>query len=528
MRVVIVGSGPAAAAASLALQNRSDISITVLDLGSKLEAENEAARRRVAARAPDEWPESDLALITQPPPRAAFGKTPQKQVYSSDFSFANLGQLDGFSSRPPANEHVVSGAYGGFSNTWGAQMLAYSDGTFETWPIGRSELDPHYRSVLSQIPYAGGRDDLEDIFPLLGEPNALPSDAPVTERVMARYLERREHLRKLGVVLGRARLALNSPECRTCGLCMSGCPYELIYSASQTFDQLRASGRVNYIDDAFVYRVTEQADGRPTVHALRGREVMTIEADRIFLAAGSLGTTRIVAGSLPLLSTTISMEESAQFLAPFLSSHPINSLTQSGQFTLNQFNVLVTLDDTARNAALVHAYPYNDILGDAFPRMPFKVADQSLRRAVLRRLTVGLGYLPSWMSPQLQLNIGVRPSQYSLPEVRLDWAPRTGTKPFFQEILRRLHRAGPHLDLHPVPMGVRLSAAAKSYHYGGSFPHRTTSDDSFSSDLLGRVKPWRRIHLIDASVFPTIPATTITLTIMANAHRIATAVASES
>jgi len=30
------------------------------------------------------------------------------------------------------------------------------------------------------------------------------------------------------------------------------------------------------------------------------------------------------------------------------------------------------------------------------------------------------------------------------------------------------------------------------------------------------------VHLLDASVFPSIPATTITLTVMANAHRIAT------
>jgi choline dehydrogenase-like flavoprotein len=32
---------------------------------------------------------------------------------------------------------------------------------------------------------------------------------------------------------------------------------------------------------------------------------------------------------------------------------------------------------------------------------------------------------------------------------------------------------------------------------------------------------WDHIHLVDASVFPDVPATTFTLTIMANAHRIA-------
>jgi choline dehydrogenase-like flavoprotein len=41
------------------------------------------------------------------------------------------------------------------------------------------------------------------------------------------------------------------------------------------------------------------------------------------------------------------------------------------------------------------------------------------------------------------------------------------------------------------------------------------------SDIYGRPAGLTRIHIVDASVFPSIPATTITLTAMANAHRIA-------
>ena len=44
----------------------------------------------------------------------------------------------------------------------------------------------------------------------------------------------------------------------------------------------------------------------------------------------------------------------------------------------------------------------------------------------------------------------------------------------------------------------------------------------FQTDKLGRVPAMDRVHIVDASVFPTIPATTITLSVMANAHRIAT------
>jgi choline dehydrogenase-like flavoprotein len=64
------------------------------------------------------------------------------------------------------------------------------------------------------------------------------------------------------------------------------------------------------------------------------------------------------------------------------------------------------------------------------------------------------------------------------------------------------------------------SGGAKSYHFGGSFPH-ASEPNAITTDRLGRLARWDRIHLIDGSVFPNIPATTFTLTVMANSHRIA-------
>jgi choline dehydrogenase-like flavoprotein len=45
----------------------------------------------------------------------------------------------------------------------------------------------------------------------------------------------------------------------------------------------------------------------------------------------------------------------------------------------------------------------------------------------------------------------------------------------------------------------------------------------FECDLLGRPVGFRAVHVVDATCFPSIPATTITLSVMANAHRIAAA-----
>ena len=42
------------------------------------------------------------------------------------------------------------------------------------------------------------------------------------------------------------------------------------------------------------------------------------------------------------------------------------------------------------------------------------------------------------------------------------------------------------------------------------------------SDALGRPMGRSRVHVVDASSLPSIPATTITFSVMANAHRIGT------
>ena len=41
-----------------------------------------------------------------------------------------------------------------------------------------------------------------------------------------------------------------------------------------------------------------------------------------------------------------------------------------------------------------------------------------------------------------------------------------------------------------------------------------------TTDHLGRLYGFKNIHIVDASVFPSIPSATITYSIMANAYRI--------
>ena len=135
-----------------------------------------------------------------------------------------------------------------------------------------------------------------------------------------------------------------------------------------------------------------------------------------------------------------------------------------------------------------------------------------------------LGYLPSWDSPRIRLELSPDPDG-GLPSASLSVVRNPATTGALRRVFRRLLRVGRALDLWPALPALSISGPAKSYHFGGSFPHvgRRPDPGGTQTDVLGRLAEWDRVHLVDASVFPSVPATTFTLTVMANAHRIATA-----
>jgi choline dehydrogenase-like flavoprotein len=512
MHNIVVGSGPAAAAAILALADDPAEQITVVDIGERLAHDAAAALDRMNALEPAQWAASDRELVTAQPARLAGAALPEKRAYGSNHMFVDRGQQRGLSMPGRGNNAAVSGAVGGFSTVWGAQIMPFSRATFARWPLRWRHIEPHYRAVLAEVPLAGDEDDFAEYFPLLSARSPLPPVSGRTAAVLDRYRRHRDAIRAKGIVVGKARLAFEGDRCVRCGMCMTGCPYSLIYSASHTVDRFVANGRVKQVSRVLVTGFDQPAGSTPSVRGIdltTGR-AMRIDADRVFVGAGGLGSTRIALNSMSPPPNQVGLQESVQFLIPFISRCTTGDPRGQQDFTLNQFNLLLKYDEEAYTTSQVHCYPYNPAVAQALPGW----LPQSFSGAVLGRVTAALGYLPSWRSPRMQLELRAQ-RQGALPDVSVrvvsDRHPA-----MLRSVLRRLSALGPKLDLFPLLPMVRLSGPGKSYHFGSTFPHGS------GSDLLGRVGGFRNIHLIDGSVLPSVPSTTFTLTVMANAHRIAT------
>jgi ferredoxin len=520
---LIIGSGAAAAGAALALSHRENLEIAVIDIGLQLEDDREQLIEALASSAPEEWDEKTIELTSKQPAASRNSGIPEKRVFGSDYPFRNAGQLDGLTTANGSTASLISSAYGGFSNVWGSQVMPFTSAAFEGWPVNSATMRRHYEAILRHIPFAGEEDDLAARFPLMRPPAPLPVMSPRSLGVLGAYEKHRRQLNRRGITIGKARLALDAEKCIRCGMCMTGCPYGLIYSAAQTFDILRRSNRVTFNGGFLAVRIMEQAN-RVTVvtkEIATGR-IRLFEADRVFVACGAMGTTRLVASSLGLFDVDLPMLESRQFVLPLLSLRATEDPRNKRDFTLNQFNVIVAPDGDPVDLSTLHFYTFNPAFINGLPRVLRTRSAERLQAQLLRRLTVAFGYLPSWNSPRLRIHIGSRREQPDLPDFHISGeAPPPGQQQMLRAVLLRLIQSARILDLYPVMPMLRLSAAGKSYHWGGSFPHMTDPPTIFSSDRRGCVGSWKRVHLVDAAVFPAVPAMTYGLTVMANAHRIA-------
>lgn len=489
---VVVGSGPAGVACAHALV-KSGLRPLVIDGGRRLEPALEA---RIGAFDADELRRSfpvDADTL------------PLKPVYGSTFPYApdEVAAV--------AFEAVPSLAVGGLSTVWGAAILPYGERDHEGWPFRRERLESHYRAVLRFVPLAGEDDALADAYPLYVEPRGLRA-TPQIASLLSDIRDHVSHLADAGVVAGRSRLAVSLDACDYLGLCLLGCPRRAIWSSAQTLNALVRSGSVEHRSGAVVERV-EERPGIARVHLrLGGGSAETLDGDMVFLAAGALATARIVLASLGAHDRETRLLDSGYYTFPALrqpSSPPAigNTLAQ----------VFLEIDDADTSPRPVHlqVYGFNDLMLAAVAKRAHigERMAMSLFGPVLRRLLFVQGYLHSDESPAAVVRLG--------RDGTLHVEGRAGpTEARARAVVAKVRMLRGALRMEPIGPLLRVWPPGKGFHVGGSFPMRERPAQ-MEADEWGRVSPFDRVHLVDASAFPTLPASTITLAVMANAHRVA-------
>lgn len=412
-------------------------------------------------------------------------------------------------------------AFGGLSNVWGGAMLPTRQHDIPDWPIDVACLEPHFRAVTSICGLAAQRDDLESLFPLYCErPGTLPSSQQAN-LLLGNLNRHRQQLRQRGWTFGRSRLAVRAPggvagkPCVSCGFCMHGCPYGCIYNSATTVLELQANPNFRYQRDFLVRSVSEQSDQVEIVgHHLKTNEPLVSTGSRVYLAAGVIPTAQIVLRSQAAYNRPLTLRDSQYFLAPILLAQATPAVQQESLHTLSQLFIELNRPALSRYGIHLQAYTYSDTIGEAIRQSlgPLSFLAPHLEQ----RMVIIQGYLHSDLSSTIKMTLKGDPSGDVL---ELEAQRNRGTTAIVRSVVLEILSQAFKLRGLIIPPMLQIAEPGRGYHSGGSIPMKH-SPGPFESDSLGRPQGWSRIHCVDASSLPSIPATTITFTVMANAHRI--------
>lgn len=416
-------------------------------------------------------------------------------------------------------------AYGGLGDAWGAGCCVFSDGELREAGLDPARMATAYQAVADRIGISGARDDVTR-FTSAGLTGIQPApDLDETcGRLARRYATKRDVLNDRGVFIGRPAMAIITEDVgeRRAYAYRDMDFYtdndRSVYRPWITVDALKSDARFRYVGGMLVLRF-EEHDGFVEVHCLDTRtgERVSHRARRLVLAAGTLGTARIVLRSqaapgqaLPLLCNPYSY-------VPCLQPALVGKGLSPRKISLAQLAIFHDADGTNTDVAMGSIYSYRSLmLFRILPQAPIDFVDaRILMRYLMPAITIVGIHHPERPGPgrslRLEASADSPTGDHLLADYILSDAEARRNADRERLLIRSLRSLGAWAIKRIQP------GMGSSIHYAGTLPF-ASDGRPWSVDPNGRLAGTGAVTVADGSGFRFLPAKGLTLSLMANAH----------
>ena len=424
---------------------------------------------------------------------------------------------------------LESWAQGGLAGVWGAVSFPFTERELEKCALPPATLAEYYEAVARIIGVAGCDEDLRGVS---GKLDAALPPAEMDNRaeaILARYRKNREGLRRAGFSLGRPFLAMLT---RPLGGRSAQAYHDMdfwsnaggsVYRPAITLGELKADPHFSYRYPYEVHSFAEDAQGKVSVTASApgSKTDESFEARALILAAGTLGTARIVLRSLNQYDTRVPLTSNPHSYVPCLVGPSLGQRPRERCHSLAQLTLIYNPEKNGERLVQAQYYSYRSLLLFRLLKESRLPGREALR--ILRDLSHALGV---WVIQHEDVQgagkycVLRKDKKTGGDLLEIVYEPDAAGERTRRQNEKALIGAMRQMGCWPLKL-VHPGHGA-SAHYASTFPAGET-DRPLTTDGTGRLRGTRSVYLADGSSFNYLPAKALTLTLMANARRIGTA-----
>jgi hypothetical protein len=342
----------------------------------------------------------------------------------------------------------------------------------------------------------------------------------------AAYLRHRVALRRRGIVMGKMPMAVLTAEfdgrgaTRYTDMEFWADHERAVYRPWMTVERLRGVAGFGYRGGVLATIFREQADHvEVEVRRLTDGVVERHRARTLVLGCGTLGTARIVLRSLDS-AAEVPLLSNGYCIAPCLHLRRLGQALERHRTALGQLEMFHDPGRGGLDVRMVSLYTYRSLLlFKLIKEVPLALADgRRLIHAIADALVLATINHPDHASPGKRARRVRDDHSPTGDALAVDYTPTDAetidNRRAEGRVLGALGRLG------CLALKRQHLRAGSTIHYAGTLPYSEAGRPlTLHSD--GRLAGTRRIYVADGSGFRYLPANGPTLTLMANAHRIA-------
>ena len=391
-------------------------------------------------------------------------KIPRKvEGYHLYSSFSNI-------SRASDVDLLESIGFGGLSSVWGGAISKPTEQEILDWPIKGSDFDSSF-------------DAIDDLFLHFGCDDKYAKYRGLKAPDLIRGLE----VECGDINFGSSRIAISRKDSSA------------VFCSLDILNEWIGDGKIDYKAGIRVDRIVQDPGSEALQIYTSSSEIFTCK--KVYLAAGVIGSTLIMMNSDSSLKE-VTVRENKILISFWLS--------RNGIISKHKFPYIF-IGSNQNFQSHTQMYQLNRVfLDELLDKLGISIITSKWISWLFKKINVCFSYFSDINSGKLIIK------KTSNGFTFITESGISGKELFEMEI-KKIRATG--LNYSPLPLRVG-GKFGYGYHIGGSFPMMKTPGRG-ETNLYGEPFKFTNLHLVDASVFPSLPTIPLTYLAMANAYRIA-------